>query len=225
VSGPRFISISGIVGSGKSTVARHLLQKLQNTRATAEYVRFQTLPCFTLLRRGGHEAKPRPLPAREQPGGPQGAVRWAGYRRRRLTLTAASSYAARTVLFRLYLLTKPADSVLVVDRYFYDSLAHCHLTSRTERFFLRVLKRLVPDPDVALVLLASPATIAMRRPNYASEYVEQVLRGYGNVANHFLNVSTLSTDSMPGSSGVLDEVVTAFLEHRLLPRQLHDTAR
>jgi hypothetical protein len=86
----------------------------------------------------------------------------------------------------------------VLDRYFYDNFVQYKLTSWRERFYARLLRRLIPTPDLAVVLLASPETLAARRANYAREYLVIASGRYGKLAGVFPNLVSVYTD--PGRS-------------------------
>ena len=51
---PVLVTVSGMIGSGKSTVLRHLLQVLEKEGVAASEWRFQQLPCFTMRRAAAH---------------------------------------------------------------------------------------------------------------------------------------------------------------------------
>jgi thymidylate kinase len=122
-----------------------------------------------------------------------------------LSALAACGYAARIFSFRLT--RRRAAGHLVCDRYFYDNLVHYAARTRRERCYIRLLLLLIPRPDLAVLLLASPDTIAQRRPEYASEYVTSVIRGYITLSAQCPDIVTLSTDtSEPALPHILDLV-------------------
>ena len=114
----RLITVSGIVGSGKSTAVRDIMATLEHEHEDAEYWRFQQLPCFTL--------RPRPsaaagAPARGSAGDAAPVIRGRNYRQKRLSLARALGYAARIVAFRAFCRFGRGPRWAVLDRYFYDN--------------------------------------------------------------------------------------------------------
>jgi hypothetical protein len=83
----------------------------------------------------------------------------------------------------------------VLDRYFYDNLVHYELRTVRERAYARLLCRLIPRPDLAILVVASDRTIAARRPEYAREYLTTVARRYEQLHTLVPHLSRVSTDS------------------------------
>jgi thymidylate kinase len=182
------ITVSGIVGSGKSTLG-HQVADIATTRgATAHQLKFRALPCFRWLSPGSGST-PASEPKRHEQ-----TVRWSNYRRRRLTARAALVYLARVVAFRLYRLSWRADDWYICNRYFFDSLAHFELSTGSERAWLRLLRRFIPRPDLAVLAVASPDEIARRRPHYSAEYLTQVGQAYASVQAWFPDLVEVRTD-------------------------------
>lgn len=170
---PLLITVSGVAGSGKTTAVRDIIGHLERSGKTVEYWRFQTLPCFRLLRRGPTRA------ATENPSG-MGAPtqRWSGYRRRPLTARATLAYLARMVAFGVFRWMDRDGGYRVSNRYFYDNFPQFTVSTRRQRFYRRLLRRWTPKPDLALLMVASVETLATRRPNYSREYFEQLAGAY-----------------------------------------------
>jgi hypothetical protein len=82
----------------------------------------------------------------------------------------------------------------VIDRYFYDNFVHYELRTRRERLYATVLRRLIPTPDIALVLVASDDTISARRPAYAREYITAVGTRYRDLPRMFPHLISVRTD-------------------------------
>lgn len=187
------ISISGMVGSGKSTAAALIVDRLAKAGLQPQYLRFRYLKLFAFPRPG------RKGPPRED--GAQGQrteVRASSFALRRLTAARALGYAARIIAFR-FSGVGAGSRCDVLDRYFYDNFVQYKLTGPMERLYARVLRGLIPTPDLAIVLLASPETLAARRQNYAREYLVLASGRYAKLAGRFPNIVTVSTD--PGRSG------------------------
>ena len=196
------VTVSGMVGSGKSTAVTHIVALLrQEGFLNVEAWNFRSLPCFGRTRadRDGDTSD-------GVPGSNSVPERGRGYTRRRLTAALAMGYIARAVSFRVYRLSHRGPRVC--NRYFFDNFSHFELESRRERLWLGLLRVLLPRPDLAILLVASADTIARRRPNYSSDYVAQVHAAYAELPNLFPELEVLSTDE-PGALNRLDALVKA----------------
>lgn len=217
-----FISVSGMVGAGKTTVANAIADSLRASGLEATTWRFQSLPCFTLLRRSLHPSAHQPRTSAEDGKAGPATVRGAGYRRNRLTLSRTLVYLVRILAFRAYMLLWRRGEWRVFNRYFYDLFAHLDLTRRAERRYFALLQALVPIPDLAIVTVAELETVARRRPNYSSEYLREVAAAYRRLQRDVPGLVEIRTD--PGDPGV--EQVDALLAERLAShRQPTDVGR
>jgi thymidylate kinase len=204
------ITFSGVVGSGKSTAARHTLDILGGSGLSAKYLRFQSLSSFNRPRR------PRGLrPAWSStpftPEGDQASMRGYGYRRRKLTLSRTLAYMARAIIFRVFRLRFDSQTCLVVNRYFYDNLAHYQLKTRVERIYISLLRLIIPAPDLPLVLFASLEATAERRSNYAHAYLGEVRAGYENLRQYFPELIVISSEGRIGMEESLTKALCARL--------------
>lgn len=198
------ITFSGLVGSGKSTAASHVLDTLRRAGISSRYVRFQALPYLT--------QRPSPARGRINSSVPPATrsereLHGVGYRRSRLTLARALVYATRALLFREFPFLSSSDTFLVVNRYFYDNLAHYRLTTRLERVYLAILKRLIRAPDLPFVLIASERSIAERRPQYSDAYVNELSAGYRNLLQYFPELIVVHTDVRASMEETVDNAL------------------
>jgi hypothetical protein len=184
------VTVSGLVGSGKTTVARHLVQVLKSQHVTATLWNFRSLPCFHPLGRS-----PRP-----ETTGSTRIGRGGGYRLRRLTARTTLGYIVRILAFRVYLFRHRSTTHKVSNRYFYDNLVHFTLEGARERFYLSRLSRLIPKPDVAILVLASIETTASRRPSFAIEYVSALHGSYVALSRRFPHLVVVVTE--PGAASL-----------------------
>lgn len=192
------ITVSGIVGSGKSTSCGVIISVLESTGQHARFVNFHLLACFTLLGAGAG-ARTRPAGALASGFSPRVKPRKNGGCRR-LTSARAAVYLARIVAFRLYQLSWCPTHCHVSNRYFYDYFPHYQLTSSAERFWYALIRKLLPVPDLAILMRASLDTIAERRPSYCRKYLEQLQHGYDRLQADFPELQVVSTD--PGDAAV-----------------------
>jgi hypothetical protein len=183
------ITISGLVGSGKSTTAKRVVALLSDAGFQPRLLRFRYLPIR------GFSTPHRPRDA-EDPADPPGSARprGEGFMLRSLTLLRTGGYIVRIIGFRLSRVGS-ASRCDVLDRYFYDNLVQYRLSSSLERGCARLLRRLIPRPALAILVVASDATIGARRGNYAPEYVSLAGQRYRELTGWFPHLVTIHTDS------------------------------
>jgi len=200
---PVLVTVSGMVGSGKTTALLQILSTLQQQGVRAEPWRFRTLPCFTLGASRQRKAEGDTRAATE--------VRGRGYSRKKLDLKTTVGYVARMVAFRVYRRWPGHAAWAVCNRYFYDNLAHFDFDAPAARFYAAVLRLCMPRPDLAVLLVASPSTIAARRPQYAEDYLTRVGDAYRQVARMFPELVVLHSEPGADTSERLDQLVRSRL--------------
>ena len=202
---PFVVAVSGMVGSGKSTVLKRILDLLQREGVPSAAWQFQRLPCFTFRfsSRAGGERTSAPTVDRTVPTQQRGR----GYRRKELTARVTAGYLLRIAAFRLYRRWPRRETWAVSNRYFYDNLAHYEITSRRAMFFRRILAASIPRPDVAILLTAGQATLAARRPNYADEYLVAVGEGYERLRGIFPGLLEFRTDEGEDSLRRIEDLI------------------
>jgi thymidylate kinase len=173
------VTVSGMVGTGKTTTVKHILDVLRREGVDADQWRFQRLPCITLGRRSAATMPREPTDRKDR------APRGQGYRARVLTSGTALGYVVRTFAFRVYRRWTFSPRWVVSNRYFYDSFAHFDLSVGRGRLYARVLRRLVPKPDLAILMVASPEALAARRPQYSIDYIKRVEAAYRGLRELF----------------------------------------
>ena len=72
--------------------------------------------------------------------------------------------------------------VVIFDRYIYDELANLQLRSRLARFYIRLLLKFTPGPEVAFLLDAEPEAAYVRKPEYPLEFVRDNRENYLRLA-------------------------------------------
>jgi thymidylate kinase len=186
------ITFSGIVGSGKSTNAKHVFKFLQEQGYPAVYIRFRFLTWRKIFqplptkRKHPHAHKKAMPKAHDKPLRCQPTVP--------LTLVRFLGYLWRMLIFRFFVRMRLRQKIAIMDRFYYDSFTHYKLTSRAERIYLRILKRATPVPDLALMLIAEPKVILRRRPHYDAGYVRELFLNYTQIAREFPNLVTIKTN-------------------------------
>jgi hypothetical protein len=184
-----------MVGSGKTTAVREITSFAKAHGIETHAHRFQSLPCITLRpRRRRDDRSSRGTPSSRMEA--TSAGRWSGYKRKRLGIAAVTVFVARILAFRLYRRAMwKATEWNVLNRYFYDSLSHYQPRSSRERLYYRTIVRLIPRPDLAIIVTAGLGTIAARRPAYSKEYIELVGESYRRLASEIPDLIDVSTDT------------------------------
>jgi thymidylate kinase len=78
--------------------------------------------------------------------------------------------------FRLRLAVRrisPHVDFVVFDRYLFDELANLPLHGRFTRLYLRMLLKISPQPDLAVLLDADPEAARTRKPEYPLEFLQR----------------------------------------------------
>jgi thymidylate kinase len=172
------ITFSGLDGAGKSTLVRWLQQTLERQN--------QRVVVFHMNDHVGVYAYLRQL--RDQLGGapPRSGGGRGGLRRMRDallwgTLLRRVIYPVDLLLFLAYRLYHESlrRRVVIMDRYFYDTLVD--VADGRHWGVLRLLQRLTPTPDVAVLLDVGPEESYARKRDYPVEYLRHRWLAYRTV--------------------------------------------
>ena len=206
------ITFSGIVGSGKSTNAKTAHRSLRKMRYPAAYFRFRFLDWRKIFQPLQFDRKKAPAAARHSPGTSKQAPQSAHELRKQnttvLTFARFLVYLWRILMFRAFVSLRLRRAIGICDRFFYDSFVHYHLTRKRERFYFRILKRILPTPDLALMFVAQPKNIIERRRHYDPEYLLRLSGRYATIIREFPNITVIHTDEFDG----LDAIIAAQLQ-------------
>ncbi len=71
--------------------------------------------------------------------------------------------------------------VQIFDRYIFDELANLPLQHKLVRFYVSSLLRIVPKPDLALLVDGDPEAASARKPEYPLEFVRRNREAYFEV--------------------------------------------
>ncbi len=206
------ITFSGIVGGGKSTNAKRTYHALKKEGHDALYLRFRFISWKRILRNQPVEKKEdaiKKTAEKKTQAKPDQALRTGS--QRTLGLAPFLGYFWRMLNFRLFLKFRLKNRIGVCDRYFFDNFVHYHLTRKSERFYLAILKAVMPRPDVCFMFTASREVIVERRQHYDPKYLRRLWEQYESTLKEFPRLVRVNSDSFDHIDGLIAEKLSAVL--------------
>jgi thymidylate kinase len=213
------LSFSGIDGAGKSTQIAELESWLHRAGFRTRLLSFwDDVVVFRRLRESlslkafkgdpGIGSPERPLTRRDKnvTSWPVSALRFFLYFGDALNLI-------RTAMSQ----EKSDNEFLIFDRYIYDELANLPLDTRLARFFVAVVLKLVPRPDLAFVVDADPVAAFARKPEYPLEFLHRNRQAYLALSAFSGTITILEPDSAEAVKQKIRQRMLAELEARKLP--------
>ncbi len=194
----KLVTFCGMVGSGKTTNSKKTLRWLCQAGYEPYYLRFRSVGWRSLLRppalspwqdRESHGSRPdRRSASRKAPRHLQAT--------KSLSLLLTLGYLVRAMRFRLFCFLYHRHHLVVVNRYFYDSFAHYHLATASERRYLRWLMAAIPRPELAVLLVLRPETAHRRKPFYNVEELRQCAENVAAFQRLVPNLKIVATDNI-----------------------------
>ena len=182
---PLLISFSGLDGSGKSTQIENLREVLCGRGLTTRLLAFwDNVVVLSRYREGfvhrvygseqGIGAPDRPVNRRDK-----------NVRKWYLSIIRHGLYLLDAVHLALVIrrARESGADVIIMDRYIYDELANLPLSNAITRIFVRVVRALVPKPDIAYLLDADPEVARARKPEYPVDFMHECRRAYFRLAD------------------------------------------
>jgi thymidylate kinase len=209
-SEPVIVSFSGLDGSGKTTQIAALLEASAHLGLRANLITFwDDVVVGTRWREGfvhkvfgseqGVGAPGHPVERRDK------NVR-VGY----LTLMRHLLYLADAIHLRIVLsrARKSGASVIIMDRYIYDELTNLPLENPFSMAYARLLARIAPRPELAILMDADPDLARARKPEYSLNFLRQSRRSYFRLAHRLGSMTIIPPLAIEEAKSA---VLTSFL--------------
>jgi len=209
---PLLISFSGLDGSGKSTQIAHLRQFLHDRLLSTKLLAFWDDVVVLSRYREGFVHKV--YGSQRGIGAPGSPVNRQDKNVRKWYLSVARHLLY--LLDALHLVSVVAAArrsgadVIIFDRYIFDELANLPLSNAGSRVFVRLIRALVPQPDVAYLLDADPEAARARKPEYPLAFLHFCRDSYFCLARMLGNITIIPPLPLPEAQ---HEVVKALALH------------
>jgi thymidylate kinase len=180
----KIVSFSGIDGAGKSTqiaaleawlgeigLSVHMLTFWDDVVVLSKFREFTSHVAFKGDKGVGSPEKPLQRRDKNVTSWPVSIVRFGLYFLDAIHLTWMT-FKAR----------KSGKDVVIFDRYIYDELANLRLKDWLTRFFISLLLKFVPKPDVAYLIDADPVAAFARKPEYPLDFLHRNRDAYLTMA-------------------------------------------
>lgn len=222
---PLLVSFSGIDGAGKSTQIELLHTRLaQNGSTVLRLTLWDNISVLPRLREG---AMGKTFGGDRGVGSPEKPVLRRDKNVRRWYLTAGRCLLYTLDALHLIAVLGRAKreskvDVIICDRYSYDELATLPLDNGMVRAYARALVRIIPQPDVALLLDADAETAVNRKPEYPLDFVRQYRRAYLAVKDLAGSITVIDSADVDTTHRVIWAQLQRFrdIQSRPLPAEL-----
>jgi thymidylate kinase len=176
VTRPFLITFSGIDGAGKTTQIEYLSASLQNGGLRVLLLSFWDHVAVFSRVRGGVGQRTSESSGTDQTPPPSFVPKNNKHIRKwYLSAARAGFYILDVARLRRLLASRRLKDfdVVIFDRYVYDQIANIYSISSLARGYVKVLLKLTPVPDLALVIDELPAAAFARKPEFPLEFVHR----------------------------------------------------
>jgi thymidylate kinase len=203
---PLLISFSGVDGAGKSTQIENLRGALHAAGLNTRLLTFWDDIVVGVRYREGFVHKA--YGSERGIGAPGKPVNRRDKNVRSWYLNAFRHFLYLLDALNLRRVTVQAQreniEAVIFDRYIYDELANLNLRNPFSRAFIRMVRGITPQPDIAYLLDADPAAARARKPEYPLEFMAQSRAAYFELAGLLGNMTVIpAQDLMAAKSAVL----------------------
>ncbi|HKO98101.1 MAG TPA: hypothetical protein VJU86_13980 [Pyrinomonadaceae bacterium] len=201
------ITFSGLDGSGKSTLIAHLKDSLEqeNRKVAVSHMNYD-VGLYSFIRALAKKAVGAGKSAQTQIQ-ENHAPREQAFENRFTSRTAKLRYnlvwnkglrvlvypvdVVMFLVYRLYV-EKVNNQVLIMDRYFYDTLVD--LTGAQRSIRTRLLSWLIPTPNLSIYLDCNPENAFLRKQEYSVDYLKGRRLSYLKLISNLPRMLVVSTD-------------------------------
>lgn len=224
------ITFSGLDGAGKSTLIEWLKQTLERQdRGVAVFHMNDHVGAYAYLRAlrdrlvggppRGFATRGEPEPVSARTGAPERTAR-PSFRERlwRARIAIVWNKPLRRVLYLFDLIVfwfyrlrieKANRQILIMDRYFYDTLVD--VSDGRHWFWIRLLARITPTPELPVFLDISPEESFSRKGEYSVDYLRARWTAYKTVFPWVRSSVTLPNHDLNAAKVALQRAVTERL--------------
>jgi thymidylate kinase len=181
---PLLISFSGLDGSGKSTQIENLQERLTLAGLNVKVLAFWDDVVVGKKYREGFVHKV--YQSEKGIGAPGKPVNRRDKNIRAWYLTTIRHFLYMLdamnlgrVLRRAF---KSGPNVVIMDRYIYDELANLPLQATVARAFIKIVRKLAPEPDLAYLLDTDVEAAHARKPEYPVDFMHKCRAAYFRLA-------------------------------------------
>ena len=214
---PTLVSFSGIDGAGKSTQIERLCARLVEAGLRVRVLAFwddvatlkglrEFLSRALFHGESGVGTPARPVNRRDKnvSSWPMTGFRYFLYFMDALSLRMVTANASHT-------------DVVIFDRYLYDELANLSLDGRLTRAYVRLLLRMVPQPEVAYLLDVDPVQARARKPEYPLEFLYSNRASYLALSKIAGRFTVVASESKPDAQRIIAETTLQRLRGHMQP--------
>jgi thymidylate kinase len=214
---PTVVSFSGIDGAGKSTQIERLCARLVEAGLSVRVLAFwddvatlkglrEFLSRALFHGESGVGTPARPVNRRDKnvSSWPMTGFRYFLYFIDALSLRMVTANASDT-------------DVVIFDRYLYDELANLSLDGRLTQAYVRLLLRMVPQPEVAYLLDVDPVQARARKPEYPLEFLYSNRASYLALSKIAGRFTVVASESKPDAQRIIAETTLQRLRGHMQP--------
>jgi thymidylate kinase len=221
---PIFVSFSGIDGSGKTTQIESLCTQMKSRGLCVVLIRFwDDIAKLTQIREtAGHTlfkgdkgvGTPLSPVSRRDKNVRSWLMTWV-----RLIIYCIDSISTRIVVNKALC---TAVDLIICDRYIYDELANLTLHNPVVRFYIRLVMKVVPKPDISYVLDADPVKARARKPEYPLEFLYTNRQSYLELSDLIGGMTIIDPMPVHEVASVVLQCALAELSFRTSQRKSND---